>query len=115
MSLIDNGQNTGQVELTLAQKQERVKKQIERKTWDTFSGLVAVHKELMQKVWENPQGLTPQEVFDSLGANAGELFSLATLLVTTVNTAKPGTLVDAHPYNYTINGDGTVTVTSPVE
>lgn len=116
MSLIDNGQNQNQgpIELTVAQKQNRVKMQIERKIWEAFAGLVGIHNDLKNGVWNNPQELTPQEVFDALGTNSGELFALSTLLVNTVNAAKPGTLVDEHPYNYTINPDGTVTVGDPV-
>lgn len=114
MSIIQEGANAGQQELTLEQKKERTKIRIARKSYETFQGLVGTYVELKQTVWENPQGLTPQQVFDALGTNGGELFSLSTLLVTTVNTVIPGTLTDTHPYEFTINPDGTVTVGNPV-
>lgn len=115
MSLIDSGQKVGQGELTLEQKKERVKKRIERKTYETYAGLIGSYNDLSKMVWHNPQGLTPQQVFDSLGTNAAELFELSALLVQTVNTAKPGTLDPAQPYEYTVNEDGTVTAGDPVE
>jgi len=115
MSLIEDGQNSGQQELTLAEKQTRVKKQISRKTFETLQGLIGSYNDIRQMVWNNRQGLTPQEVFDALGTNGAELFQLSGLLVTTVNTAKPDTLDAAQPYEFTINPDGTVTVGDPVE
>lgn len=102
------------VEPTLAEKQTRVSRRIKQKSTETLFGLIGTYTELMQTVWQNPAGLSPQQVFEGLGTDASQLFSLATVLVTTVNTVQPGTLVDAHPYNYTINEDGTVTVGDPV-
>ena len=114
MSIIDQGANAGQKELTKEQKQERTAMQIAKKSYETYAALIGTYKDLQQKVWNNPSGLTPQEVFDSLGTNAGELFTLSALLVQTVNSVKPNTLNPAQPYEYTINEDGTVTVGDPV-
>ncbi len=75
-----------------------------------FQGLIGVYSDIAKRVWDNQQGLTPQEVMDALGTNAADLFQLSALLVTTVNTAKPGTLDGEQPYEFTINPDGTVTV-----
>lgn len=110
MSLITDGANIGQQELTTEQKQERVKKQIARKSFETLQGLVGSYNDIRQMAWENRAGLTPQEVFDAIGANGAELFQLSALLVNTVNTAKPDTLDSSQPYEFTINPDGTVTV-----
>lgn len=97
-------------EPTLEQKKERVSRRIKQRSTETLFGLIGTYEELKNAVWNNPQGLTPQQVFDSLGTDASQLFSLSTVLVQTVNTVQPNTLVDSHPYNYTINEDGTVTV-----
>jgi hypothetical protein len=110
MPLIEDGANSGQQELTLEQKQDRVSTQIKRKSFETFQGLIGSYTDIKKRVWDNPQGLTPQEVMDSLGTSAAELFQLSSLLVTTVNTAQPDTLDASQPYEFTINPDGTVTV-----
>lgn len=115
MSIIDEGANSGPQELTLEQKQELVKKRIAKKSYETLQGLIGAYGDIKTMVWNNQQGLTPQEVFDALGTNGAELFQLSGLLVQTVNAAKPGAINPAQPYEFTINEDGTVTVGNPVE
>lgn len=113
MSIIDPTINQPQ-EPTLEQKKERVSRRIKQKSTETLFGLIGTYEELKTIVWENPQGLTPQQVFDSLGTSAGELFQLSAVLVQTVNTVQPNTLDAAQPYQFTVNPDGTVTVGDPV-
>lgn len=110
MSIIEKGQNAGEQELTLAQKQERTKVRIARKSYETYQGLIGSYTDIREMVWNNQQGLTPQQVFDALGTDAAEMFQLSGLLVQTVNAVKPDTLSAAQPYEFTVNDDGTVTV-----
>ena len=110
MSLIQRGSSQGPRELTKEDKQEITKGQIEKDAYDAFKTLTETYNKIYNRVWENHLGLTPQEVFDALGPQGAELFQLSALLVQTVNTAQPGTIKPAQPYEFTINGDGTVTV-----
>ena len=114
MSIIDQGENPGTQELTLEQKQERLKKQVARKSYETFQAMVGNYSEIKRMMWQNQQGLTPQQAFDALGTNAAELFQLSSVLVQAVNSVKPNTLDPAQPYEFTVNEDGTVTVGDPV-
>jgi len=75
-----------------------------------FAHLKAEHERLAQIVWNNPRGMTPQEVLDGFGADAAELFRLSSLLVQVLNEAEPGGYPYQTPNEFTINGDGTVTV-----
>ena len=110
MSLIQSGSNQGPTELTTEEKQNLTKKQIEKDAYDAYETLIKTYETIYKRVWQNHLGLTPQEVFDSLGTQGVELFQLSALLVQTVNTAQPGTIIPAQPYEYTINPDGTVTI-----
>ena len=114
MSLIQRGGDNTPKELTVAQKQELVIRQIEQRAFKTHETLVATYRDLYDRVWENRLGLTPQQVFDGLGTQGVELFKLSQLLVTTVNSATPGSIGATQPYDYTINPDGTVTVGDPL-
>ncbi len=62
-------------------------------------------------VWAHPT-LSPQEVFDSVGTDAAQLFLIAGTIQAAVNTLVPGLLPQTPPKAYTINADGTVTVTA---
>lgn len=74
--------------------------------------LRATYDNGQQMVWQNPYGLTPQEVFDCLGADSGELVRISDALGDFINTfapedqqvgsKKPSVVV------LTINADGTV-------
>ncbi len=62
----------------------------------------------MKNVWES-DGISPQEVFNAFGTEAGELKRLAAIIKTAINQAKPNTIPDA-PVSLVFNPDGTVTV-----
>ena len=98
---------------TTEQKQTRVNNRIKRLSVDTLNHIKAQHREMMQAVWNNPAGLTPQQVMDAFGSEAAELFQLSDQLLTMLGNVKPDDpyLAEAEaPYNYTINDDGTVTI-----
>jgi hypothetical protein len=108
MSILEDNQQINP--LTLEQKQLRAKNQISRQASSLFQNMLQTYNQISGMVWQNRQGLTPQQVLDGLGPNAAELFALSALLVSTVNNAKPGTLSGETPYPVIINPDGTVTV-----
>ena len=113
MPIIDPDINS-RPELTIEQKQQRAARRIKQMATELFSGMGDTYQGIREIVWQNPQGLTPQQVFDALGTEGAELFQLSSLLVQTVNAAKPDTLDGSQPYNFTVNDDGTVTVGEPV-
>lgn len=61
-------------------------------------------------VWNNRNGLTPQQVCDALATDAGSLFALAGGLQAVINTAQAGSLTLTPPKAVTVNSDGTVTI-----
>ena len=81
------------------------------------ANLVGVYNNVFKMVWQNPKGLTPQQVFDSFGTSAVQLFQAASLMGQLIGVADP-TSAAALPtpaginQTYTINQDGTVTVTT---
>ncbi|HVS73089.1 MAG TPA: hypothetical protein VHQ47_17675 [Phycisphaerae bacterium] len=91
---------------------QNVQQRVTARINSLFQQMGATFAFCMSQVWQN-QNVTPQQVFDAFGANGAELFRLANLLATTVNSAVPGTIADASltpPLPYTINADGSVTV-----
>lgn len=79
-----------------------------------FNSMLTTYAQSMAAVWQNVDGLTPQQAFDALGTSAGQAVQLLGLLVATVNSATPGTLPVPDPTAITVNQDGTVTVNAPV-
>lgn len=63
-------------------------------------------------VWNNPQGLTPQQVCNALGNQAGALFTSAAALAAWANAIQSNAITQAPPKAFTINGDGTVTISA---
>lgn len=99
------------------------------------SVLYAAWKKGFLDIWQNPDGFTPQEVLSGLavtvgkntvmlgglGTNAGHLFALSTAQVTAFEVAAQtdtafaadlaATLAIAEPFS--VNSDGSITVTPP--
>lgn len=94
----------------LVGKQARTKDQISRVSTSGFTGLKLATLQLFSFIWKNPYGLTPQEAFDSLGADAASLHSLFAPVSQLVNAALPNSLDLSEPKAVTANQDGTVTV-----
>ena len=105
MSLLNNNN-----ELTTPEKQNRSAQAIQSQAAALFTNMGRTYEQISNIVFNNPQGLTPQEVLDGLGTNAAELLGLSDLLVQTVNAAVPGTITPDRPGTLTPNPDGTVTV-----
>lgn len=63
-------------------------------------------------IWQNPYGLTPQQVFDALGTKAGLLLALSQQIVPLLEAADAEELPVLRPEGVviTVNQDGTVTL-----
>jgi len=112
MSLIDNT-TPGQQELSLEQKQTRAKNRIKNAAKNIYETVKNKHDQLWNVVWDNPAGLTPQEVIDAFGTDAKELFTYSQSLQTLLSEANENYVVKVTPNLVTINTDGSVTVGEP--
>lgn len=65
--------------------------------------------------WENPQGLSPNEIADALGDNAKEIFELHSKLGELIISINPQSIAEGLSVvgDFTINDDGTVNVLAP--
>lgn len=97
-------------QLTKAEKQVQVKQQIQSVANQGFNGLVKVLQTGLMLVWENPNGLNPQEVFDALGVDAKAHVLAAQAFINVVNMQVPGAVNNITPLPIVLNDDGTVTV-----
>lgn len=103
-------------EPTLAEKQQRAATRVKSLARNTLDAVVRNHKELLSHVFKNRQGLTPQQVFDGLGAEASEAVVLSRGLADFVNQATGETTIDTSDLpDLELNPDGTVTVVVPPE
>lgn len=79
-----------------------------------FTQLVEMQRKSISFVWDHPRGLTPQEVCDALGTEAGNafhihgMFTQAILDIAAVEGVTPDILLPDKAF--TVNADGTVTV-----
>ena len=65
--------------------------------------------------WQNPQGLTPDEIAAALGTNAQEVFALHYKLGQLIGSVKPEAIAEGFSLvgEFTYNEDGSVTVVHP--
>jgi hypothetical protein len=84
---------------------------------DTLEGAKNVNRAALENVermiWQNPYGMTPQQVFDLLGTRAAGLLSLKDAILPMLDLAFPNEVVDRlkpQSVMLTVNADGTVTV-----
>lgn len=97
-------------EPTLDQKKVRVKMQMSQAMQMSFNRLVQDFNRSFEMVWNNPMGLSAQEVFDAFGVNAAQLFQIAGATQGLINTLVPNTSTAVPPNAYVLNQDGTVTI-----
>ena len=95
---------------TMAELQADTAADIIGRSRGCFEAMVATHNSLMELFWNHPQGLTPQQVSDSLGTAAASLFILGGQLQQLCNAVKPESCPKLPSHAFTINPDGTVTV-----
>jgi hypothetical protein len=65
---------------------------------------------MFNEIWNNPKGLTPQQVFTALGTDAGALHAFYLNEVSFLNSVVAGTITLTEPHSVTVNSDGTITV-----
>ena len=82
-----------------------------RITRNTFSKILNAYSNGVQTFWNNPRA-TPQEIADSLGTDASEIFSLHYKLGQLIASVDPSLLEQTANLigNFTQNEDGTVTI-----
>lgn len=96
---------------TLDQKKLRHKAIISGQMTQSFMLLKNQFNAIFKQVWQN-KDLTPQQIFDSFGTDAAQLFLIAGTIQQAMNTIVPDSVTQAPPSPYTIHPDGTVTVGS---
>ena len=101
-------------EPTTEQKVQRAVENIKRMAAQNYQMLVQAQRQGIQVVWENPQGLTPQQVVDGLGTSAVKIFDLhaqlteAIIDIAAIDGVTPEIALPKK--NFTRNSDGTVTI-----
>lgn len=101
---------------SLEAKQTRAAARIKSLTSQNYQQLLRAQKSGIDLVWRNSEGLTPQQVCDALGTSAGKIFAIhgtITDALVAAQTADGVAVNVALPTNaFTVNQDGTVTVSS---
>jgi hypothetical protein len=92
----------------------RAAQQLRQTAERQFNQLCRLQREGIEFMWDNPQGLTPQDVCDAAGVDAGKYLTshgALTGAITAAAAAFSGTPDIALPtHAFTINPDGTATV-----
>ncbi len=80
---------------------------------NVFKQNMTTFEQISEFIWKNRQ-YTPQQVLDGYGTDAADLFKLSAAFNAMIEayTGEPLSVVP-EGYSYTINEDGTVTVTAP--
>ena len=105
---------------SLETRQARTATRLSRRMINGETQLLRSFSALYQEVWQNPDGLTPQQVCDALGSRAASLFVVAGTMSNALYTIDPaglGTMVNMPTgYTVTLHADGTATLvfTAPV-
>ncbi len=99
---------------TLDQKKDKASRFLKSMAQQQYSQLCRMQKQGMNFLWDNPDGLTPQQVCDSVGSDAS-LYILAhgalTSCIVSAATASNITPDIILPDNaFTLKNDGTVTI-----
>ena len=71
--------------------------------------ITVIHEQGMKELWEGEA--SPKDVLDLLGTNAGEVFWLSSELVKFIKIIDPEYVPMSPPVAYTIETDGTVSIT----
>ena len=101
--------------LTLEQKKSNVSRNIVSMGQRHYTQLCRIQKEGIDTMWYN-KDLTPQEVADAVGVNAGVLITAHGALTIAIATAAAAAGIQPDiklPTNtFTVNADGTVTISN---
>ena len=112
MSLINNVP-TEPTEPTTEQLVARTNTRIKKVSLNIYKTILNRHESVWEMIWDNSNGLTPQEVLDSFGSDAAELFLFSSNIQTMLAAAGAGYVPVETPNEFVVNGDGTVTVGEP--
>ena len=112
MSLISNIP-TGPTEPTTEQLIARTNSRIKKVSLNIYKTMENRHESVWDLIWNNKDGLTPQEILDSFGSDAAELFLFSGSIQAMLASAGAGYVPVETPNEFVVNGDGTVTVGDP--
>lgn len=109
MSILDNNPNN------IIQPATRTANQLIGLTVRTYQQMVDSFNRGAIMFWQNPQGLTPDEIAAALGPNAQEVFALHYKLGQLIGEVKPQAIAEGVSVvgQFTYNPDGSVTVVHP--
>ena len=95
-----------------SQPQTERANQIKQQVRQSWRMIRRNHQLGMSLLWGNlPEGVTAQDIVDELGTDAGEIFTLSAQLATLIGGVDPDSVVSVpEGVTYTINQDGTVTL-----
>lgn len=96
--------------LTEEKKKAISKSRIKFLVTGNIDRLIEQFNEIFNLVWDNPHGLTPQQVFDAFGTEAGDLFTVSSAIGSAILAVNPSWVPPTRPFPHVINQDNTVTV-----
>jgi hypothetical protein len=90
---------------------ERIALEILKSTKRTYNMMVQAFNEGSKNFWNNPNA-SPQEIVDSLGSNAAEVFQLHSKLGQLLSEVKPEAISEglSHVGNFIYGDDGSITI-----
>lgn len=99
-------------ENTLEGKKKATAAQISKQITATLRSLIGQSKGISEQVFNNDQGLTPQQVCDAMGTDAAKVLAAGQAAADLVNALRPNTMAIQIPEGISIqpNQDGTVTI-----
>ena len=109
MSILDNGPGN------IVPPATRVANQLVNMTVRTYQQMVDSFNRGSVMFWQNPQGLSPDEIAAALGPNAQEVFALHYKLGQLIGSVKPEAIAEGLSIigEFTYNEDGSVNVVVP--
>jgi len=110
MSILDNNPN-----VDIIPPATRVANQLINMTVRSYQQMVDTFNRGSIIFWQNPQGLTPDEIAEALGTSAQEVFSLHYQLGQLIGGVKPEAITQGLSVvgQFTYNEDGSVNVVHP--
>ena len=111
MSILDNNNNPSPPVPVARLAADRLINQ----TRMTYQQMVQAFNQGAKLFWNNPNGASPQDISSELGTNAKEIFELHYKLGQLIGSVKPEAIAEGVGIvgNFTMNEDGTVTITTP--
>ena len=95
---------------SIQQRQNITANRIRQNSKQLLHNIKHRYETLFNSVWNNSLGLTPQEVLDSIGGDAYELFVYSDMVKQWISRVDPDYNPPQSPKEFRINQDGTVTV-----